>query len=188
MLRFYLKHVAGYPNVRLYGRRGRNYVWLKGKSPARRDRRRTGWQVTHWSVHRRLRRCLRLRAQPVPAHRRWSACLAREEVVRSLGEKLQAFSVAAGTSRIPTRDSRFRRAPASSRASRCRLRRVPPRAFIRTFGVALFPAVFLDVKIEDARAEDAHPVLRPAVGHEVSQVEMPSRPTGCRSRPRSARR
>ena len=32
LLRFYLKHVAGYPNVRLYEGAWKEYVWLKGKS------------------------------------------------------------------------------------------------------------------------------------------------------------
>jgi thiosulfate/3-mercaptopyruvate sulfurtransferase len=32
LLQFYLKHVAGYPNVRLYEGAWKEYVWLKGKS------------------------------------------------------------------------------------------------------------------------------------------------------------
>jgi len=32
LLRFYLKHVAGYPNVRLYEGAWKEYVWLKNKS------------------------------------------------------------------------------------------------------------------------------------------------------------
>ena len=32
LLRFYLKHVAGYPNVRLYEGAWKEYVWLKDKS------------------------------------------------------------------------------------------------------------------------------------------------------------
>ena len=32
LLRFYLKHVAGYPNVRLYEGAWKEYVWLNGKS------------------------------------------------------------------------------------------------------------------------------------------------------------
>jgi len=32
LLMFYLKHVAGYPNVRLYEGAWKEYVWLKGKS------------------------------------------------------------------------------------------------------------------------------------------------------------
>lgn len=32
LLRFYLKHVAGYPNVRLYEGAWKEYVWLQGKS------------------------------------------------------------------------------------------------------------------------------------------------------------
>lgn len=32
LLRFYLKHVAGYPKVRLYEGAWKEYVWLKGKS------------------------------------------------------------------------------------------------------------------------------------------------------------
>lgn len=32
LLRFYLAHVAGYPNVRLYEGAWKEYVWLKGKS------------------------------------------------------------------------------------------------------------------------------------------------------------
>lgn len=32
LVRFYLKHVAGYPNVRLYEGAWKEYVWLKGKS------------------------------------------------------------------------------------------------------------------------------------------------------------
>jgi len=32
LLRFYLKYVAGYPNVRLYEGAWKEYVWLKGKS------------------------------------------------------------------------------------------------------------------------------------------------------------
>lgn len=32
LLRFYLKHLAGYPNVRLYEGAWKEYVWLKGKS------------------------------------------------------------------------------------------------------------------------------------------------------------
>ena len=32
LLRFYLKHVAGYPNVRLYEGAWKEYVWLDGKS------------------------------------------------------------------------------------------------------------------------------------------------------------
>jgi len=32
LLRFYLKHVAGYPNVRLYEGAWKEYVWLEGKS------------------------------------------------------------------------------------------------------------------------------------------------------------
>jgi len=32
LIRFYLKHVAGYPNVRLYEGAWKEYVWLKGKS------------------------------------------------------------------------------------------------------------------------------------------------------------
>ncbi|MCX6856180.1 MAG: rhodanese-like domain-containing protein [Verrucomicrobia bacterium] len=32
LLHFYLKHVAGYPNVRLYEGAWKEYVWLKGKS------------------------------------------------------------------------------------------------------------------------------------------------------------
>jgi thiosulfate/3-mercaptopyruvate sulfurtransferase len=32
LLLFYLKHVAGYPNVRLYEGAWKEYVWLKGKS------------------------------------------------------------------------------------------------------------------------------------------------------------
>jgi thiosulfate/3-mercaptopyruvate sulfurtransferase len=31
-MRFYLAHVAGYPNVRLYEGAWKEYVWLKGKS------------------------------------------------------------------------------------------------------------------------------------------------------------
>jgi thiosulfate/3-mercaptopyruvate sulfurtransferase len=31
-LLFYLKHVAGYPNVRLYEGAWKEYVWLKDKS------------------------------------------------------------------------------------------------------------------------------------------------------------
>ncbi len=38
LLQFYLKHVAGYPNVRLYEGAWKEYVWLKGKSlPAETD-------------------------------------------------------------------------------------------------------------------------------------------------------
>ncbi len=32
LLRFYLKHVAGYPNVRLYEGAWKEYAWLKEKS------------------------------------------------------------------------------------------------------------------------------------------------------------
>ena len=32
LLRFYLKHVAGYPNVRLYEGAWKEYIWLKGQS------------------------------------------------------------------------------------------------------------------------------------------------------------
>jgi thiosulfate/3-mercaptopyruvate sulfurtransferase len=32
LVRFYLKHLAGYPNVRLYEGAWKEYVWLKGKS------------------------------------------------------------------------------------------------------------------------------------------------------------
>ncbi len=32
LLRFYLKYVAGYPNVRLYEGAWKEYVWLKDKS------------------------------------------------------------------------------------------------------------------------------------------------------------
>ena len=32
LLMFYLKHVAGYPKVRLYEGAWKEYVWLKGKS------------------------------------------------------------------------------------------------------------------------------------------------------------
>jgi thiosulfate/3-mercaptopyruvate sulfurtransferase len=32
LLRFYLKHLAGYPRVRLYEGAWKEYVWLKGKS------------------------------------------------------------------------------------------------------------------------------------------------------------
>ncbi len=32
LLQFYLKHVAGYPNVRLYEGAWKEYVWLKDKS------------------------------------------------------------------------------------------------------------------------------------------------------------
>ena len=32
LLRFYLKHVAGYPKVRLYEGAWKEYVWLKDKS------------------------------------------------------------------------------------------------------------------------------------------------------------
>ena len=33
LLRFYLKYVANYPNVRLYEGAWKEYVWLKDRSP-----------------------------------------------------------------------------------------------------------------------------------------------------------
>ena len=100
-----------------------------------------------------------------------------KKLVGPLGEELQARGVAAGD---------FEDAPACVADLVERFHRRRPvvvafaefdlKAFAQAFGVALFAAEFLDVQIEDARAEDAHPMLRPAVGHEIAEIEMPADP------------